>query len=69
MSVSGARNQADPFSQFLAPETDVKSLLLGPEIPKMGQQYFWGQKLTLCFRFWPHKLMGERNFMPKLLAQ
>ena len=46
---------ADPFSLFLEPETDKISRFLGPEIVKMGQQYFWGQKLTLWFSFWPQK--------------
>jgi hypothetical protein len=53
---------ADPISRFLGPETDKKSLILGPEIVKMGQQYFWGQKLTQ-FLAPETDFMGERNLM------
>ena len=42
--------------QFLDPDTDRKLPFLDPEIVKLVQQYFWTQKLTKRWNFWPQKL-------------
>ena len=37
MSLSGARNCADPFQQFMGPESDTFCQFLAPETDVMGQ--------------------------------
>ena len=79
MTISGPRSRdffvsfwgqkyADPFSLFLAPETDIKSLFLAPEIVIFCQ--FLGPEILepetdVMVQFLAPEIviMGKRNFM------